>query len=294
MDGSPDADRSGSLIRLVRLARQLEMEGHYNAAKLFWAAAFSHEIRASGEGGLTIEREMLPRQMEEAILDLDAAGAGSDLIVALEHARRAVQAGEGIPFAAVPQVHVCRACGEILIGPAPARCPACGGFELTFREFPPVHYFELLPPNVALEALAAAPAALDTLLEGTPDARLLQPPAPGEWSIREVLVHMLGAQELVAARVALMLDQENPLLKSVSIPKAGDDRSARQALGAYRESRLAMVARLSAIAPGDWWRTGQHEEFGTVTLLQQASYFARHDHAHLTQIGAALDAISAG
>ena len=33
-------------------------------------------------------------------------------------------------------------------------------------------------------------------------------------------------------------------------------------------------------------RQGQHGEFGEVTVLQQASYFAKHDQSHLPQLDA--------
>ena len=33
-----------------------------------------------------------------------------------------------------------------------------------------------------------------------------------------------------------------------------------------------------------WWCHGWHEEFGDVTLLQQASYFALHEITHLPKI----------
>jgi hypothetical protein len=42
-----------------------------------------------------------------------------------------------------------------------------------------------------------------------------------------------------------------------------------------------------------WLRVGEHEEFGPVTLLQQASYFARHDHSHLGQVEAIRRALEA-
>ena len=32
------------------------------------------------------------------------------------------------------------------------------------------------------------------------------------------------------------------------------------------------------------WRSGRHAEFGTVTICQQASYFAMHEITHLPQI----------
>jgi hypothetical protein len=43
---------------------------------------------------------------------------------------------------------------------------------------------------------------------------------------------------------------------------------------------------LDGIEWQDWWRTAQHEEFGSVTILQQASYFAKHERSHWPQIEA--------
>jgi len=48
--------------------------------------------------------------------------------------------------------------------------------------------------------------------------------------------------------------------------------------------RKETIARLENIPLGDWWCTGQHEEFGVVTLKQQASYFASHEIAHFPQL----------
>ncbi len=41
------------------------------------------------------------------------------------------------------------------------------------------------------------------------------------------------------------------------------------------------------------WRTGHHDEFGEVTVLQQASYFAKHERSHLPQIAESRRAIGA-
>ena len=54
----------------------------------------------------------------------------------------------------------------------------------------------------------------------------------------------------------------------------------------YRASRQEVIARLESIPLAAWCRTGQHEEFGTVTIRQQASYFASHEITHLPQIEA--------
>jgi hypothetical protein len=44
------------------------------------------------------------------------------------------------------------------------------------------------------------------------------------------------------------------------------------------------VVKLENMPLAHWWRTGEHEEFGTVILRQEVSYFAAHELTHLPQI----------
>lgn len=46
----------------------------------------------------------------------------------------------------------------------------------------------------------------------------------------------------------------------------------------------ATVARLEKLPLDGWERAGVHQEFGPVTLRQQASYFAVHEITHLPQM----------
>ncbi len=286
MDASVEgAERFASLIRLVRLARQMERAGHYNAAKLLWAAAFSEEVRASEEAALEYDRDSVDRDLDAALGDVKAAGGSSEFITALVIARKAVREERQLPFEQAPQVYVCRGCGHIALGDLPARCALCGAFELTFKEFPPVHYLDPLPPSEALQGLTGVAEALHRLVDGLSEEISMKSPGPGEWSIHDVLNHMLGSQELVNYRIQRMLDEDDPPLKAVSIPTADETGSTLDILAAFEASRDALVERLGDMPAEDWWRTGWHEEFGKVTVLQQASYFAKHDHAHLTQIG---------
>lgn len=55
-------------------------------------------------------------------------------------------------------------------------------------------------------------------------------------------------------------------------------------MGAYQSAREDTVARLARIDSAGWQRTGRHEEFGRVTLIEQASYFAAHELTHLRQL----------
>lgn len=288
-------DHYDRLIRVVRLARGLEMGGFYNAAKLLWAAAYSQELTESNQAGITTSPTDMARELGSLIGDMQAAGMTPEFIAALEYGRSAVEKNATIPASEIPEVHVCRTCGHIALGAMPESCPACGAWELTFRTFPAVYYLEPLPPDRALEALEAAPDVILSLIRRLTDDQMARQPKPGEWSIREVLVHLLMAQELLAGRVTKMLAEDSPSLKAMNAWNIDElaQTGAREIFDNFRVSREKTVAELKAAAPLGWWREGDHEEFGTVTVLQQASYFAKHDHNHVTQIRQVLKAIGA-
>ncbi len=288
-------DRYDHMVRLVRLARGLEMGGFYNAAKLMWAAAYAQEVRDSNARGVPTSPTDLSREMSALIDDLRAAGTNRGFVAAMERGQKAVEKNATIPASDVPEVHVCRTCGEIVLGPLPESCPACGAWELTFRTFPAVYYLEPLPPDQALESLEAVPDLLLPMIRRLSDDQVARQPRPGEWSIREVLVHLLMAQELLAGRVTRMLKEDHPSLKAMNAWNLEEleQTSAREIFDHFRTSREKTVAELKAAAPTGWWRSGDHEEFATVTVLQQASYFAKHDHNHMTQIRQILKAIGA-
>lgn len=281
------------LIRLIRVARALESGGIYNAAKLFWAAAFSHELRAAMQ--TAIAPEALDQEMLEAIGGLAAAGANPGILAAAERGRQGARENRTILRTEIPEVAVCRDCGEILLGPMPERCPSCGARAVTFREFPPVYYLEPLAPQQALDLLASAPDELERIVAGLDDEQMGRPPAPSRWALRDVLAHLLVAHELLAGRVERILDEDNPPLRPKAAWKIADDRAlpASEILDRFRTSRRATLARLLPLRLEQWFRTGEHEEFGRVTLIQQASYFARHERYHMPRMEATRRAIEA-
>jgi hypothetical protein len=101
------------------------------------------------------------------------------------------------------------------------------------------------------------------------------------------------AQSVFAGRVEKMLAEDNPSLEGIAVwtIEGEESLSARDILTRYRDSRTATVEQLKAMSPGDWWRTARHEEFVQFTILQQASYFAKHERSHLPQMDAIRQAI---
>lgn len=290
-----DGGRYEQLIRLLRIARGLEIGGQYNAAKLFRAAAFAQEIQERNGQGIPLGAD-LDREMEVAIETLQTGGVGPPLLAALRTAQRAAAENRTIPRTEIPEVHACRDCGEVFLGDLPDRCPRCGARPLTFREFLPVYYLQPLTPAQALEALANGPDEVDRVIRGLSEEQLVRRPAPGCWAIRQVLVHLLTAQGLLAGRVEKILAEENPSLTGVAAWKIGEEETltAAAVLQRYRVSREATVARLRGVSFAEWWRAARHEEFGQVTLLQQASYFARHERYHLPRLEATRRVIEVG
>jgi uncharacterized damage-inducible protein DinB len=288
-DDSPQLD----LDRLVRAARGLEAGGFYNLAKLFWALIYSRQVRTSSQLGVPTNPAELDSEIQAAIQELNAQGIEPALLAALQRGREAAGANRAIPASDIPPVYVCRSCGEIILvaspnDNAPDQCPGCGAWELTFREFPPVYYLEPLPPQIVLQALETAPSEVERLIQGLSEDQMAQAPAPGAWGIRDAFFHLLVTQELLAGRVERMLAEENPSLAGVAAWAAESQASLTAAamLDRYRLSRQATLELLRQMPAESWWRTAWHEEFGRVTILQQASYFAKHERSHLPQLAA--------
>ncbi len=145
-----------------------------------------------------------------------------------------------------------------------------------------------------LEILRATPAALKASVKGLPRAVLLWEPAPGKWSILEIVCHMRDMErDAYLARYRRILTEDNP-----SLPDADGDRYALE--NDYRSQRLGDALRewtrlrreclklLSRVKREEWARVGTHETAGRLTmddfLRRQA---VSNDDAHLGQIESA-------
>jgi len=280
-----------TLIHLLALASRLEGEGQYNLAKLARAAADSLSRRAAYDVAIPVESEALATDIKQTAKDLARLGASPELLSALSEGA-GVMAGGGVPlFELTPHPHVCRTCGHLLLGEPETNCPTCGAWPGTYQRFMPVYWFDALEPPAALARLRQTPLDVAALLGGLSETQLSQIPPDGGWAIRNALAHLRDAEDLLAFRLNLFLQHENPVLESKAVwtwADAAEQRppTARAIFDAYRTSRAETLDKLEQLPLADWWRAGRHEEFGAITLRQQASYFAAHEVTHLSQIAA--------
>jgi uncharacterized damage-inducible protein DinB len=279
------SDTYHDLIRMVRAARGLEAGGYYNAAKLLWALVYSQEIADSTAAGIP-RGEALDAELGTIIESLRAAGKDERIISALERGRAYVSEDSTVPFEEIPSVYVSRTTGEVFLGEPPEFTQA-GDHRLGLQEFPPVWYFNPMTPAQVVAALEAAPRTIAQAISDLTPEEMLIAPAPGEWSMRDLLEHLMQTEELLSGRIEkLLAEDDNPTLVGLAMWSLlqGESASAREILEHYRDSREQLVERLKGIPPSYWWRAGWHSEFGMQTVLSQATYFARHEMSHMPQL----------
>ena len=277
------------IVQMLALASRMEEEGQLNLAKLLRAASDGLLRRAAYQQKLPTAKERLLGEVRELAQALPALDVDPQLVAALQRGADSL-AQSRLPFIEnVPNPFVCRTCGHILLSETEVPCPTCGASPATFQQFPPVFWLGALNPFQALAYLRQTPEQVATLLEGLSEAALERQPSDGGWAIRHVITHLRDAQLLVDYRIPLMLAEDNPSLEAKSVFEWATQEGERplpvqEIFDAYRASRRNTLTNLERIPLQDWWRTGRHQEFGVVTILQQASYFALHEVTHLSQL----------
>jgi hypothetical protein len=285
----PHTTWSDTLIRFVALASRLEREGQYNVAKLARASADAMVRQAAYALDLPPDRHVLAQETEDAAGTLSAMGLGDGLAAALGRGAAGLREGRFTMIDETPDASVCRTCGFVAMGDPTQHCPICGAWPETFQRFLPVYWLNDLEPLAAIERLRQTSQQVSALIGDVPESTLGAEPVPGEWSVRNAVTHLRDAQGVLAGRLELMLAQSNPALTPLAVfdwaqNEANQPPSTREIFAEYMMEREKLLARLETLPLIDWWRTGKHEEFGTVTIRQQVSYFAAHESTHLVQI----------
>jgi len=135
-----------------------------------------------------------------------------------------------------------------------------------------------------LEGLRSTPAVLERIVAATPS----DSPADG-WNLTEVVWHMRDAEARALERMRAMRDRQRPLLAAydqAALARDGryTDRDLEVGVREFTSLRQTAIAELEALTPQEWDREGQHEEIGTITILNHAIHMAGHDLNHLAQL----------
>jgi uncharacterized damage-inducible protein DinB len=134
-----------------------------------------------------------------------------------------------------------------------------------------------------------APHTVARLLQGVPEPKLKQRPAPGKWSVAEIVAHLAEDELATGWRYRQILEHDYPHLESFDQDlwaALGDygSWSAAEALALYRMLREANLRMLARLTPEQWQRAGMHRERGKLTVRELSRHMAAHDENHIRQI----------
>jgi uncharacterized damage-inducible protein DinB len=143
----------------------------------------------------------------------------------------------------------------------------------------------------AMEILERTPATLQSLLGGLSDEWIYSNEGEGTWSPFDVVGHLIDGENYAwLPRIELILssntskdfhsfDRFNHLQQNI-------DKTLDQLLNEFTERRVSSLEKLKTLIhpDTDLTLTGNHPEFGSVTLEQLLATWTAHDLSHLAQI----------
>ncbi len=149
--------------------------------------------------------------------------------------------------------------------------------------------------SLAFSLVANTPAVLEAMLAGLPP-ELLEGPADGGWTPKDVVAHLLDVQEIAfVTRIRRIIEEDNPVILPIEPSErlefgGYDSKSLADLLSEFRAQRARDIAWMKSLPPKALARTGTHYEAGTVTGDNFVHYWAVHDQHHIRQLTKMLKA----
>ncbi len=161
-----------------------------------------------------------------------------------------------------------------------------------------LRYLELTEGKDPLAMQHQAPVTLARLIAGAEDDALRRSPAPGKWSVAEIIGHLVDDEIVTSWRYRKMIEQPGCSLQSFDQEGwvcMGDLDSASpaeilQLFRLLRESNLRLLAKLS---DSQWKSHGIHAERGRISVRDLVRHMAGHDINHIEQVEKILSSSAA-
>ena len=140
-----------------------------------------------------------------------------------------------------------------------------------------------------LQLQQATPRKLTALTKGLGRKQLTRRPAPGKWSIAEILAHLADAELVVGFRLRLMLASNGSPIQAFDQDAWAETfnygrRDPKISLETFSMLRKNNLRLLSSVPRRLWENYGQHSERGKETVEHVMRMMAGHDLNHLQQI----------
>jgi uncharacterized damage-inducible protein DinB len=144
-----------------------------------------------------------------------------------------------------------------------------------------------------LKVQAATAGKIEKLIKGVPKARLKKRPAPGKWSVGEILAHIVDTEIVAGYRMRSILGAPGTPIPAFDQDKWAEaenygKQDPRLSLEVYRTVREANLRLMKSLRPEQWKHFGIHAERGEESVERLSQMMAGHDLNHLGQIVAIL------
>jgi DinB superfamily len=153
----------------------------------------------------------------------------------------------------------------------------------------PEKYAKALGGHDPLEVMAGSPDRLRGLVKGLTEKQLATKPAPGKWSIKEIVAHLADGEVILGSRYRLIGAHDRPAIQSYDqdafVANLGVARAATADLiDDFAMARAVNLGLLDRLPDAAWDRVGLHAERGEESIRRLVYMYAGHDQHHLLQI----------
>jgi uncharacterized damage-inducible protein DinB len=157
----------------------------------------------------------------------------------------------------------------------------------------PQQYTERILANAKgqdpVKVQSATDKKLARLIQGRSSAKLRKRPAPGKWSVAEILAHLADAELVIAWRMRSILGAPGTAIQAFDQDAwvaAGNynKRDPRKSIELFRAVRGANLALIKSLSPAQRKHYGQHAERGRESIEHIVTLIAGHDVNHIRQI----------
>jgi hypothetical protein len=141
----------------------------------------------------------------------------------------------------------------------------------------------------AIPVLERMPAVLAVLLDDLPTGWLGAREREDAWSPSEILGHLINGERtdwIPRARIILKQESYRRFEPFDRLAELKSERPVRERLQEFADLRAGSIATLRGwnLKEKDLALTGEHPEFGSVTLRQLLATWVVHDVSHVSQI----------
>jgi hypothetical protein len=153
----------------------------------------------------------------------------------------------------------------------------------------PERYREALGGDDPLLAMFEAPQRLRKLLKGLTEKQLARRPAPGKWSIKEIVANLADGEVILGSRYRFIAAQEKPAIagydQDLFVEKLGVANAAtEEILADFEMARAVNLGLLLRLPEEAFERVGIHSERGEESIGTMVTLYAGHDRIHLGQV----------